>query len=82
MSDTVEQMRVPNFGHGLREALLLEWVAGVGDRVERDDVVAVVETDKATTEVVAERGGRVLAHAVPAGTIVKAGDLLYELAAD
>ncbi len=82
MSDAAVEVRVPGFGHGLGEALLIEWVAGVGDQVERDDVVAVVETDKATTEVVAERSGRVLAHAVPTGTIVKTGDLLYELAAD
>ncbi|MDI2127074.1 lipoyl domain-containing protein [Yinghuangia seranimata] len=75
-------MRVPEFGHGLAEALLVEWVAGVGDRVERGDVVAVVETDKASVEVVAERGGRLTAHAAAAGTILASGDVLYRLATD
>lgn len=75
-------MNVPSFGHGLGEALLIEWVAGVGDRVERGDVIAVVETDKASTEIVAERGGQVTAHSAATGTIVKSGEVLYQLAAD
>ncbi|MGY5059966.1 lipoyl domain-containing protein [Streptomyces sp. 900105755] len=75
-------MPVPGFGHGLDEALLIEWVAGVGDRVQRGDVVAVVETDKASTEIVAERGGRVTAHSATPGTILRSGEVLYRLTAD
>jgi len=74
--------RVPSFGHGLAEALLLAWVAQIGDRVERGDVIAEVETDKASTEIVAERSGRILAHCAAAGSIVKSGELLYRLAGD
>ncbi|GAA1985338.1 lipoyl domain-containing protein [Catenulispora subtropica] len=80
MSESGLDMRVPGFGQGLGEALLVEWVAGVGDRVERGDVVAVVETDKAGTEIVAERGGRVTAHLAAVGTILKTGEALYRLA--
>lgn len=75
-------VHVPGFGHGLGEALLIEWVAGVGDRVERGDVVAVVETDKASTEIVAERGGRVAAQSARVGTILRSGEVLYQLTAD
>lgn len=74
--------RVPGFGHGLGEALLVEWVAAVGDRVERGDVVAVMETDKASTEIVAERGGRVAALSATVGTVLQSGDVLYQLAAE
>lgn len=82
MSDFPVDMRVPGFGHGLGDALLIEWVAGVGDRVERGDVIAVVETDKACTEIVAERGGRVTAHSATVGTILTSGEVLYRLTAD
>jgi pyruvate/2-oxoglutarate dehydrogenase complex dihydrolipoamide acyltransferase (E2) component len=75
-------MHVPGFGHGLGEALLIEWVAAVGDLVERGDVIAVVETDKASTEIVAERNGRVTAHSATVGTILKSGAAFYRLAAD
>lgn len=74
--------RVPGFGHGLGEALLVEWIAAVGDHVERGDVVAVMETDKASTEILAERGGRVAALSATVGTILQSGDVLYQLAAD
>jgi pyruvate/2-oxoglutarate dehydrogenase complex dihydrolipoamide acyltransferase (E2) component len=75
-------IHVPSFGHGLAEALLVEWVAEVGDHVERGDVVAVMETDKASTEILAERGGRVAARSATVGTILKSGDVLYQLAAE
>jgi pyruvate/2-oxoglutarate dehydrogenase complex dihydrolipoamide acyltransferase (E2) component len=75
-------IHVPSFGHGLSEALLIEWVAAVGDRVERGDVIAVVETDKASTEIEAERGGQVTAHSATVGTVLKSGEVLYQLAAD
>jgi pyruvate/2-oxoglutarate dehydrogenase complex dihydrolipoamide acyltransferase (E2) component len=75
-------MHVPGFGHGLDEALLIEWVAGVGDRIERGDVIAVVETAKASTEIVAERGGRVTAHSATAGAILRSGEVLYQLTSD
>lgn len=76
------EVRVPGFGHGLEEALLIEWVAGVGDRIERGDVVALVETDKASTEIVAERGGLMAGHSAAVGTILRPGEPLYRLAAD
>jgi len=82
VSDSPLDMHVPGFGHGLGEALLIEWVAAVGDRVERGDVIAVVETDKASTEIVAERGGLVAAHSATVGTILKSGEVLYRLAAE
>ncbi|MEW1642289.1 lipoyl domain-containing protein [Streptomyces sp. NPDC091219] len=82
MTESPVDMHVPGFGHGLGEALLIEWVAAVGDRVEQGDVIAVVETDKASTEIVAERGGRVTDHSATVGTILKSGDVLYQLAAD
>lgn len=75
-------MHVPGFGHGLDEALLIEWVAGVGDWVQRGEVIAVIETDKASTEIVAERGGRITAHSATPGTILRSGEVLYQLAAD
>lgn len=81
MSDSPVDVHVPGFGHGLGEALLVEWVVGVGDRVVRGDVIAVVETDKASTEIVAEGSGRVMARSATVGTILRSGEVLYQLAA-
>ncbi len=76
------EIRVPEFGHGLDEALLVEWVAPVGSTVARGDIVAEVETVKAGTQIIAERPGRISAHEVGTGTIIRSGDLLYRLDAE
>lgn len=70
---------VPSFGHGLEEALIVEWKAQVGDQVARGDVVAIVETDKAAVEVIAERAGTIVARHVEERKIVNSGDPLYRL---
>lgn len=82
MSAELVDMHVPSFGQGLDEALLVEWVAEVGTWVDRGDVVALVETAKATTDIVAERKGRVATRAVAAGTILTSGQVLYQLTTD
>ncbi|WP_067540729.1 lipoyl domain-containing protein [Nocardia crassostreae] len=73
---------VPALGHGLDEALLIEWRAAVGARVRRGDLVAVLETDKAAVDIVAERSGSIAAHCAAARSIVRPGQPLYRLAAD
>ena len=53
MSDSVDIL-VPEFGHGLTDALVIEWLVSVGDVIERGDVVAVLETDKSSVDLMAE----------------------------
>ena len=79
MSGELVDLRVPSFGQGLDEALLVEWVAELGSPLKRGDVVAVVETVKATTDIVADRGGEVTTRAVEVGTIVSSGQVLCQL---
>ena len=54
MSDSIDIL-VPEFGHGLTEALVIEWLVSVGDAVERGDVIAVLETDKSSVDLLAEK---------------------------
>ena len=56
MSDSIDIL-VPEFGHGLTEALVIEWLVSVGDTVERGDVIAVLETDKSSVDLLAEKAG-------------------------
>jgi pyruvate dehydrogenase E2 component (dihydrolipoamide acetyltransferase) len=42
---------MPKLGFDMAEGVLVEWVKKVGDDVEEDDVIAIIETDKANVEV-------------------------------
>ncbi len=70
---------VPEFGHGLTEALVVEWLVSVGDVVERGDVVAVLETDKSGVDLLAEKPGTVVEIVVDARSITTSGAVLYKL---
>ncbi|BBX68427.1 biotin/lipoyl-containing protein [Mycolicibacterium psychrotolerans] len=72
-------IHVPDFGHGLTDALVVEWLVSVGDVVERGDVVAVLETDKSSVELMAERAGTVAEIVVGARSITTSGSVLYKL---
>ena len=78
MSDQID-IRVPEFGHGLTEALVVEWHVSVGEVVKRGDVVAVLETDKSSVDLMAERGGTVTEIVVEARSITTSGSVLYRL---
>jgi 2-oxoglutarate dehydrogenase E2 component (dihydrolipoamide succinyltransferase) len=68
---TVE-IKVPGVGESVTEATLAEWFKKDGDRVQKDEPLFVIETDKVTLEVVAEADG-VLSIKVPAGETVAIG---------
>lgn len=78
MSDSIDIL-VPEFGHGLTEALVIEWLVAEGDRVERGDVVAVLETDKSSVDLLAEKPGTVAEIVVAARSITTSGSVLYRL---
>jgi pyruvate/2-oxoglutarate dehydrogenase complex dihydrolipoamide acyltransferase (E2) component len=73
------EIRVPEFGHGLTEALVIEWLVSVGDVVERGDPVAVLETDKSSVELMAEKPGTIAEIVVDARSITTSGAVLYRL---
>jgi glutaconyl-CoA/methylmalonyl-CoA decarboxylase subunit gamma len=78
VSDPIDIL-VPEFGHGLTEALVVEWRVSVGQAVERGDVVAVLETDKSSVDLMAERAGTVTEIVVEARSITTSGSVLYRL---
>ena len=66
-------IKMPKLGFDMAEGLLVRWVKGVGDSVQKGEVLAEIETDKATIEVESEAGGIVHKHLVPEHTSVPVG---------
>lgn len=71
-------IKVPTVGESISEVTLLKWVKKDGDYVDRDEVIAELESEKATFEVNAEKAG-VLKTAAKEGDTLKIGDVLASL---
>jgi pyruvate dehydrogenase E2 component (dihydrolipoamide acetyltransferase) len=70
------EFRLPDIGEGLTEAEIVEWLVSVGDRVELDQPLVQVETDKAITDLPAPRAGVLLRQGIPAGSSIQVGQVL------
>lgn len=67
MSETIN---MPKLGFDMAEGTLVRWVKQVGENIKKGDVLAEIETDKATVEVESSASGVVLQHIVDEGTSV------------
>jgi pyruvate dehydrogenase E2 component (dihydrolipoamide acetyltransferase) len=68
-----ELVEMPKLGFDMAEGTLVSWVKSEGDSVQKGEVLAEIETDKATIQVEASAGGVVLRHLVAAGSTVPVG---------
>jgi pyruvate dehydrogenase E2 component (dihydrolipoamide acetyltransferase) len=48
---------MPNLGYDMEEGKIQSWLKSVGDRVERGEPIAEIETDKTTVEMEAMASG-------------------------
>ncbi|MEZ4484457.1 MAG: dihydrolipoyllysine-residue succinyltransferase [Syntrophotaleaceae bacterium] len=72
------ELKVPEIGESIFEALLAKWHQADGASVRRDEVLCELETDKITLELHAEVDG-VLSIAVPEGATIKVGEVIATL---
>src|SRR5688500_1975948 len=71
-------IKVPTVGESISEVTLLKWVKNDGEYVERDEVIAELESEKATFEVNAEQAG-ILKTLAKEGDTLKVGDVLASI---
>ena len=62
------EIKLPAMSPTMEDGTLAKWLVKVGDHVKPGDVVAEIETDKATMELEVDDGGVVTALNVEAGT--------------
>lgn len=73
---------LPDIGEGISEAEIVAWHVKVGDRVEEDQPLADMMTDKATVEMESPVAGRVVRLAGEPGDQVSIGSALVEIEMD
>jgi 2-oxoglutarate dehydrogenase E2 component (dihydrolipoamide succinyltransferase) len=69
------EIKVPTIGESINEVTLLKWTKKDGEYVERDEVIAELESEKATFEVNAEKAG-ILTTLGKEGDTLTIGDTL------
>jgi 2-oxoglutarate dehydrogenase E2 component (dihydrolipoamide succinyltransferase) len=71
-------IKVPTVGESISEVTLIKWLKKDGDYLERDEVIAELESEKATFEVNAEQAG-VLKTVGKEGDTLKIGDVVAQI---
>ncbi len=65
---------MPNFGLSIAEGTIESWLKKEGDRIEKGELLAVIQTEKVAVEIPAEASGVLLKVLHPAGAVVKVGE--------
>ncbi|GIV17568.1 MAG: dihydrolipoamide acetyltransferase component of pyruvate dehydrogenase complex [Armatimonadota bacterium] len=73
------QVIMPKMGDGMTEGTILRWLKKEGDSVEVGDIIAEIETDKASVELPAEASGKLANILVKEGDTVPVGAVIAEI---
>jgi len=71
-----EVVLMPRLSDTMTEGVIASWVKNVGDTVSKGDVLAEIETDKATMELESYKNGVLLFQGAKAGEKIQVNDLL------
>lgn len=74
-----KEIKLPELGENVEEANVLNVLVKAGDKVEKDQGLLEIETDKATVEVPSEEAGTVKEVKIKAGDKVKTGQVIVLL---
>ncbi|MCC6805077.1 MAG: 2-oxo acid dehydrogenase subunit E2 [Anaerolineae bacterium] len=71
-----QEIKMPNLGSDMEEGILLNWTKQVGEAINEGDVIAEIETDKATVEVPATATGTIIKLIGEPGETLKVGSVI------
>jgi 2-oxoglutarate dehydrogenase E2 component (dihydrolipoamide succinyltransferase) len=75
-------VKLPKLGLTMEEATINAWLVGVGQRVERGQTLATIESEKVEMELPAPVAGILAEQLVPVGETVAVGSPLAVIVAD
>ncbi len=71
-----QEIKMPNLGSDMEEGILLNWTKQIGEQINEGDVIAEIETDKATVEVPATASGTLIKLIGEPGETLKVGSVI------
>ncbi len=69
-------------GESLQEGTITKWLKKVGDKIERDEMILEISTDKVDTEVPAPNSGILAEILIPEGQTVEVGTVIAYIETD
>lgn len=75
----VTEFDFPDVGEGITEGRIKKWLVKEGDKVEEDQTLSQVETDKAIVDMPSPAGGTILKILVPEGEKVQVGETMITI---
>ena len=69
MANDIIKMMVPAVGESINEVTISSWLKKEGDVVELDEIIAEIDSDKATFDLTAESSGKLIIEAKEGDTI-------------
>src|SRR5436190_20974950 len=76
------QMIMPKMGESVFEATILKWLKKEGDRIEADEPVLEIATDKVDSEVPSPTAGILSQRLFEEGQVVKVGEVIAMITSD
>src|SRR6266705_1246552 len=76
------ELLMPKMGESIMEATILKWLKKPGDRIEQDESVLEVATDKVDTEVPSTHAGVLKEILANVGDVVKVGKPIAIITSD
>ena len=73
------EVKVPEVGESITEVEIGDWLKAVGESVEQDEDLVVIETDKATVEILAPQAGRLSKILKSSGETAQVGEVIGHL---
>lgn len=70
------EVTMPQMGADMTEGTVVKWLKNLGDHVERGEIIAEIETDKATVELEAFESGDLIKIVAGEGDVVPVGELI------
>jgi pyruvate/2-oxoglutarate dehydrogenase complex dihydrolipoamide acyltransferase (E2) component len=77
----IQDLILPDTGMGITEGTIVRWLKAVGDAVKKGEIVAEMETAKATVEVEAVCGGTIAEIVAGEGKTVDVGTVIARIEA-
>ena len=76
---TLKKVMLPDLGEGIESATISEVSVSKGQKINKDNIILVLESDKASMEIPSEVSGTIKSIDIKKGQEVKTGDLLITI---